>query len=372
MRKRFIVALALALTLASTVAFAEGEKASVPDSIPMHSRENLKSWGFFYTGGEYEMSESNKGSILRGQMYVEVFEPVNVTKEYPLVMMHGNYQTGLNWMGTIEGTDGWVDYFLNEGYIVYVVDAPTRGRASYPLEPNTATRNVTGERALSSFAGIDNEKQTQWPGEKDLNDPLFKGFFSTQNVSIASNAEMQRLVRDAGVELLDRIGEAILITHSQSGPYGWLLADARPELVKGIVALEPAGPTFSKGTTDYGIAALPLTYEPAISSAEELETEEYVPEDSSLDTGLLQKEPARQLVNLKNIPIAIVTSEASYHNSYDYLLSLYLKQAGVENEHLYLADAGILGNAHMMMIEHNSLEIAAFVNQWMANNILSK
>ena len=34
----------------------------------------------------------------------------------------------------------------------------------------------------------------------------------------------------------------ILLTHSQGGAFGWLVADARPNLVKAIVTLEPAAP----------------------------------------------------------------------------------------------------------------------------------
>ena len=44
------------------------------------------------------------------------------------------------------------------------------------------------------------------------------------------------------VALLDKIGPAIVLTHSQSGAYGWLIADARPKLVKALVSIEPNGP----------------------------------------------------------------------------------------------------------------------------------
>lgn len=33
-----------------------------------------------------------------------------------------------------------------------------------------------------------------------------------------------------------------MFAHSQAGPFGYELADVRPELVKGLVALEPEGP----------------------------------------------------------------------------------------------------------------------------------
>ena len=43
----------------------------------------------------------------------------------------------------------------------------------------------------------------------------------------------QELSSDAIIALLDKIGPAIMLTHSQSGAIGWPVADARPEQVKG-------------------------------------------------------------------------------------------------------------------------------------------
>jgi hypothetical protein len=45
---------------------------------------------------------------------------------------------------------------------------------------------------------------------------------------VADIVETQRLNKDAGAALLDRIGPAIVLTHSQSGLFGWLIGDARP------------------------------------------------------------------------------------------------------------------------------------------------
>lgn len=46
--------------------------------------------------------------------------------------------------------------------------------------------------------------------------------------------------------MLDRIGKAIVITHSASGPDAWLLADRRPGMLAAIVAVEPRGPVFGE------------------------------------------------------------------------------------------------------------------------------
>jgi hypothetical protein len=61
----------------------------------------------------------------------------------------------------------------------------------------------------------------------------------------------------------------------------------------------------------------------------------------------------------------IVTSEASYHAPYDDCTAAYLTQAGVPNRQLHLADLGIRGNGHMMMIEKNSQAIAAVMVDWL-------
>ena len=212
---------------------------------PSASRE------FFYVGGKYTGAPGNE--IMTGQMYVEVLRPARVTKKYPLVLIHGLLQTATNWMETPDGRPGWADYFLSQGYIVYMVDQPARGRSPWhaasngPLQMYSAT--IVEQRFTAPEVAMiwpQAKKHTQWPGEGDkkgrIGDPIFDAFYATQIESLASAVETQTLIQAAGSALLDKIGPAIVLTHSQSGPFGWLLADARPKLVKAIVAVEPAGP----------------------------------------------------------------------------------------------------------------------------------
>jgi pimeloyl-ACP methyl ester carboxylesterase len=195
---------------------------------------------------------------------------------------------------------------------------------------------------------------------------------------------LEDLNRNAGAALLDKIGPAILLTHSQSGPYGWQAADQRPELVKGIIAVEPNGPPFHDSATigapdwfkdgalgrAWGITRLPLTFDPPAAVAKDLGM---TPQDKADGEGLvrcwLQGEPARQLVNLKKIPILIVTGEASFRATYDHCTSKFLTQAGVKHAFVRLADVGLKGNGHMMMLEKNNLEIAAFLDGWVKKNL---
>jgi hypothetical protein len=65
------------------------------------------------------------------------------------------------------------------------------------------------------------------------------------------------------------------------------------------------------------------------------------------------------------MPILVITSELSYHRAYDHCTVKFLEQAGVHATWMKLADAGIHGNGHMMMLEKNNAEIAALMSQWM-------
>jgi hypothetical protein len=44
----------------------------------------------------------------------------------------------------------------------------------------------------------------------------------------------------------------------------------------------------------------------------------------------------------------------------------YLEQAGVHPTWVKLADAGIRGNGHMMMLEKNNREIAGLMAEWLS------
>jgi hypothetical protein len=75
------------------------------------------------------------------------------------------------------------------------------------------------------------------------------------------------------------------------------------------------------------------------------------------------------LTNLAAIPVLVATTEASYHAMYDHCTARYLARAGVRTEFVRLADKGIRGNGHMMMLEKNSLEIASFLDAWLSANV---
>jgi pimeloyl-ACP methyl ester carboxylesterase len=349
---------------------------------------SIKRQGYLFAGGKY--STINGRRVFSGHLYTEFQIPTRQTHPWPIVMIHGGSQSGTNFGGTPDGREGWAQFFLRQGYAVYVVDQPGRGRAAYeadvygkaaPLNPDTTQQRFVAPERYNLWPQA--HLHTQWPGQGAPGDPVFDQFFASQLPSIADFTEQQQLNRDALVALLDKIGPAILLTHSQSGAFGWPVADARPTLVKAIVAVEPNGPPFyaieNTGAPDWfrdagmmvntwGITAVPLTYLPSAATPADLAAvREEKPDAPDLVRCWLQKTPAHTLPNLAKLPILVVTSEASYHAPYDHCTVKYLQQAGVRPTWIKLSDVGIHGNGHMMMLEKNNLEIAAVMARWLAD-----
>lgn len=103
---------------------------------------------------------------------------------------------------------------------------------------------------------------TQWPFDP-ADATAFDDFLAGYGPLPADLAASEDMDANRLARLLDRIGPAILLTHSASGPDGWLAADRRPGLVKAIVTVEPIGPPFAAtpgiGSLDWGLTAVPIS-----------------------------------------------------------------------------------------------------------------
>jgi pimeloyl-ACP methyl ester carboxylesterase len=353
---------------------------------PAHAAEPLviARQGWFFVGGTID--RERPGAPMVGQMYVEYQIPDKVGRPWPVVMIHGGSQTGANFTGTPDGREGWAQYFLRRGYAVYVVDQVARGRAAQWSQANGPVTAADITRLEQRFVAPERYNlwpqahlHTQWPGTGLPGDQSFDQFYASQFPSLIDFPLQQKLNRDAAVALLDRIGPAVLLVHSQSGAFAWPIADKRPGLVKAIIAVEPNGPPVHdvefKGAPEwfadnprlkpYGLGDLPLTYDPPVATAGLAFAREDRPQWRDAVRCWGQAEPARKLVNLLNTPIMVVTSEASYHVAYDHCTVRWLAQAGVNSTFVRLADVGIYGNGHMMMLEKNSDVIAGVMADWL-------
>jgi pimeloyl-ACP methyl ester carboxylesterase len=348
--------------------------------------------GYFFVGGKY--STVGDKQVMNGQIYVEYQIPKKRTQTYPLVIVPGAAQTATNFNGTADGREGWTQHFLRRGYAVYIVEQPGRGRSSYQPDTDGTQAYPDALRVQQRFTAPEKfnlwpqaRLHTQWPGTGTAGDPSFDQFFASQVPFVQKADVTQALNRDAIAALIDKLGPVILMTHSQSGAYGWEAVDQRPGMVKALIQAEPSAPPvhdveflgapewFRDGarTRTWGLTAIPITYAPPVKDASELTFERQEKADGpDLARCWLQKEPARQLPNLQKLPIAIVTGEASFHGPYEHCVVKFLEQAGVHPTWLNLGAMGIHGNGHMMMLEKNSDQIADVIEKWVRKALSEK
>src|SRR5690242_11523601 len=76
---------------------------------------------YFYVGGGYT-EDGAGGHIFKDQMYVEKLTPATSrrTKQNPspIVLIHGQGQTGTNFLSKPDGGESWTSHFLDAGYTV--------------------------------------------------------------------------------------------------------------------------------------------------------------------------------------------------------------------------------------------------------------
>jgi pimeloyl-ACP methyl ester carboxylesterase len=332
-----------------------------PDAVAL----KLSEQGHFWVGAE--LKKMPYGNIVAGQMYVQYLFPAQVRHPYPVVLVHGGGGQGTHYMGLGNGKPGWVHYYLQEGYKVYLVDRQGHGRAPYhpdalgPIGPLLTFDTVTGD-----FKRAANNPNRRWIGTGDAGDPLVDHFQAGQNSPPSDNVMAHKLWASRGAELLDKIGPAIIQVHSAGGPFSWLVANERPALVKAIVNVEGAGMPFGFGS-NWGLTDIPLVYYPPVSDPKEIVTRD-VAASGLTPAYKLQAEPTRKLKNLQGIPIVVVTAESSGRTQGPPVVA-FLKQAGCDAEELQLKDKGILGNGHFMMLETNNRQVFDVIRAWVETKL---
>jgi pimeloyl-ACP methyl ester carboxylesterase len=398
------------------------QTAAAATKIPLDVAE----WSYMWVN--VKRADTARGAFVGGQqMYVEYMIPARVRHPFPVVLVHGGGGQGTDWLGTPDGRPGWFQYLVQEGFQVYVVDRPGHGRS--PIHPDVhggfPAQALTLEGIAGRFtppsanpAATPNEYQkshTQWPGPGNVGSPdlarLTAGMGGSYvqaaapgggraggrgaapggagagaagrggaggrgggapvpaNTQPAGQPNVQHMAwRQAGAELLDRIGPAIVITHSAGGPFGLLVAEARPNLVKATIMIEGGGQPFAGGNR-WGISTIPVTFDPPVSDPAEIKTTYVGNPEPGINGYFLQAEPARKLPNLKNTKVLVATADASFASPGNPGLVAFLKQAGVQAEELRWGALGINGNGHAMMFEKNSREVLQPLIDWMHKNV---
>jgi pimeloyl-ACP methyl ester carboxylesterase len=406
------------VTSSAAAAQAAQTAAATRTKIPLEVAE----WSYMWVN--VHRADTARGSFVGGQqMYVEYMLPAQVKHAIPIVLVHGGGGQGTDWLGTPDGRPGWFQYLVSEGYKVFVVDRPGHGRS--PLHPELHGGFPPTAAVLENIAGrftppSANPKATpgpyqrlhnQWPGPGNVGSPDLDQLVAGQGGSYVvlpqpagpaapgggrqggapggppqgaqggrpapanqtpAQANAQAIQhaawRQAGADLLDRIGPAIIMTHSAGGPFGLLVAEARPDLVKATVIIEGAGSAFAGGNR-WGMSTIPVTYDPPVSDPAEIKVRWVDKPEENIAGYYMQEEPVRKLPRLKNTKVLFVTAEASFASPGNPGGTAFLKQAGVQADELRLLNAGIKGNGHMMMVEKNSRQVLQPIIDWINKNV---
>lgn len=173
--------------------------------------------------------------------YVQFFVPARSLDRPPIVLVHGGGMTGAMWEATPDGRPGWLQGLLDRGHEVHVIDLVERGRAGWapglwPGEP--VLRTMEEAWSLFRFGPPDGfAKRRAFPGQRFPVGHLET--FARQFVPRwTSTTEAQ--VAALGL-LLERLGEATLIAHSQGAAVAASAMSAAPGRVATLIALEPSG-----------------------------------------------------------------------------------------------------------------------------------
>lgn len=334
--------------------------ASVRESGPI----TIAQQGSFFVGGRkvkgpgvYDPTKStantNEGNTFWiEQMYVQYQIPVNARK-YPLVFVHGGGGTGRVWETTPDGREGFQSIFVRRGFPVYIVDFPRRGRAGFPsfngpfgaLEKEQVVPNRTN-RAGIEYAWVRWRLGPRYPDVFPVQQFPMKALDSFIQHLVPTVSDDPEIISNALVALVEKIGPAIVVTHSQSGLFGWI-AGARASNVKGIVAYEP-GFAFAQGEVP---APIPL-FKGSMPAGTALTHAEF---------DRLARIPI-QVVYGDNIPREpipdLVADGRRAQIVASKLFAAAIAKQGGNAEILHLPDAGLRGNSHFMFSDLNNVEVA--------------
>jgi pimeloyl-ACP methyl ester carboxylesterase len=315
----------------------------------------LKAQGSFFVGGEtVEQTQGQLGNLGPGghitinQMYVRFMVPQGGEGNVPVVMLHGATLTGKSWETTPDGRMGWDEYFVREGYPVYVPDQVGRGRSGFNQAVlNDVRAGVAAADKLPSWLRFSDEgvwpnfRFGTKPGEPfaDTQFPVNAvGELSKQAVpDISSGLPQPNANWKALADLAGQLKGAVLMGHSQSGSFPLEAALLNPAAAKGLVLVEPGRCPEYTADQIKTLARVPVL----VVFGDHRETPTGLP---SLPTWQQRYEMCQAMIGR-------------------------LKAVGGRAEMLAPPDRGIKGNSHMIMQDKNHLQIADLILQWIGATV---
>ncbi len=301
----------------------------------------LRGMGSFHVGGreaslsglprrEVVMAEGGQpvaldpnGTYRVEQMYAQYFLADPPNGRPPIAFWHGGGMTGAAWETTPDGREGWLNTFLRRGWDAYLCDAVERGRSGFapvpdiwPEPPIVQAQEDCYTRFRIGRPGTRPGPDSAYPNTRFPVEAF--GQLAAQMVPrwVHTDAAVLR----AYLALLERVGRMIVVCHSQAGVFGIRAAQAQPDRVRAVVALEPASIPLLAPGDDYRTPTL-------IVMGDNMDTDPRWPRMRARVQEFAARYPCVQVLSLP--------------------------------------ERGITGNSHMLMMDSNSLELAGLVHNWL-------
>ena len=289
-------------------------------------------------------------------VYFDLFEPARRTRKPTVMMIHGGGHTGTCYIHTPDGRPGWAQFFAGRGHRVVVPDWPGTGRSGA-----VAKDRLTGELVCRALGG-----------------------------------------------LIEHLGEPVVVlTHSMSGAYGWKLIENFGARIPALVAVAPGPPGNVQPRAEIvarapdhidirrggSVRRVPLR-EARLPDVEFVRgkllgpnTRHFPMQAVDAYARTLQSLPPRLMYERQNVdasqlrvadtrpfrdkPILMVTGaeDVDHTRELDGAIADWLRDIGAAIEFRFLADEGIAGNGHMLMLEDNSDAIAGLIVDWIGEAV---
>lgn len=288
-----------------------------------------------FTAGMAPLKVDPNGQFEAFQMYVQYVRLAEPRARYPLLLWHGGGLSGVTWETKPDDQPGWQAYFLRQGHDTYVSDAVERGRASWARFPevNASPPFFRPKQEAWELFRIGPPgswgTRTAFPGTQFPTDAFDQ--FAKQAVPRFATSDAQ--VQAAYDAYVQKQCPCVIVVHSQGGNFAFNAALRAPDKVKAIIAIEPSGapPATTDVTALKGVPHL------------------FVFGDHVGDHPLWPR---------------FVAAVGAHRDN--------LLRAGATADWISLPDRGITGNTHMLMMDRNSDQIAALVQDWMGKQGLMR
>lgn len=341
-------------------------------NVAMAQKNNylsIKEQGSFAVGGtvatepgSFDVNNAldSQGQTFHGDHLYAFYQVPLKARNMPLVFLHGAGQSKKTWESTSDGREGFQNIFLRRKFSVYLLDQPRRGEAGRSMVETTIKPTADEQFWFTQFRlGIypDYFPNVQFPKDEASLEQFYRQM--TPNTGPFDT----KVITEATSLLFDKIGEGILVTHSQGGGPGWLTA-IKNDKVKAVIAYEPySGFVFPEGELP-----LPIKSNGLFGELKGVEI------------------PLSDFNKLTKIPIVIYygdniadkPTEVWNKDHWRSGLEMARLWAATINRHggdatvIHLPEIGIKGNTHFPFSDLNNIEVADELSKWLKQKGLDK